>query len=368
MRRRSICLIWLPLTIGGCGGINKDTAIGGVRSTTDSAIAIANLDHLIAQEASTGTGEELLLLRATLLADYEALDSVAALTESASTAEGLLRRARCRSAVHRFAEALADTDAARLGGAKTSKVDATRASVLVAVGRAKEVIPTLESDVVRRPGFASYSTLAMAYGSVGRVREADGLYEVAIQSLDTTSPFPYAMLYFARGLMWSEQAGDRQLGEAMYARAVHFVPEFAAANIHLAELEVVRNDMMSAIARLERVVAKSQEPEALALLGQLHIQSGQEARGRQEVADARQRYEGLLAKHPQAFADHAAEFYLGAGANAERAWALARDNLSQRPTRRAHLLAIRAAHATHRTTEANKLKTSMRERFLATAA
>jgi hypothetical protein len=89
---------------------------------------------------------------------------------------------------------------------------------------------------------------------------------------------------------------------------------------------------------------------------------------RAEIADARRRYEGLLAKYPQAFADHAAEFYLGAGANAERAWALAQDNLAQHPTRRAHLLAIRAAHATHRTIEANKLKTGMRERFLATAA
>jgi tetratricopeptide (TPR) repeat protein len=247
-------------------------------------------------------------------------------------------------------------------------VDATRASALVAVGRAKEVIPTLESDVVRRPGFASYSALAMAYGAVGRVSEADGLYEAAIQSLDTTSPFPYATLYFARGLMWSEQAGDRQRGEAMYAHAVHLVPEFAAANIHLAELEVIRNDLMSAIARLERVVAGTQEPEALALLGQLHIQTGQGARGRQAIADARRRYEGLLVKYPYAFADHAAEFYLGAGANAERAWVLAKDNLAQRPTRRAHLLAIKAAHATLRTVEANKLETRMRERFVATAA
>jgi hypothetical protein len=121
MRRRPTCLIWLTLTVGGCGGVTKDAAVGGVRSTTDSAIAIANLDHLIAQEANAGSGEELLLLRATLLADYEAFDSVAALTEGASTAEGSLRRARCRSAVHRFAEALADTDAAGLGGRRPAR-------------------------------------------------------------------------------------------------------------------------------------------------------------------------------------------------------------------------------------------------------
>jgi len=369
MKLRSIWLVWLALTVVGCGEATEDPAIGRADSTTNSAIAIANLDHLIEQAADARSGEDLLLLRASLLADYAAFDSVAALNEEAPTsADGLLRRAHGRSTVHRFAEALADTEAARLEGAKASNADAMRASILIAIGRAKEAIPTLESDVVRRPGLASYSALAMAYGAVGRLTEADRLYEAAIQSLNTTSPFPYAMLYFARGLMWSEQAGDRQRGEAMYARAVHHVPEFVAANIHLAELEVARSDLAPAIARLERVAAASHEPEALARLGSLHIQMGQEARGRQEIAEAQRRYEELLAKHPQAFADHAAEFYLGAGANAQRSWALARYNLALRQTRRAYLLAIRAAHATQRTIEAHELEARMHARFAVTAA
>jgi hypothetical protein len=53
-------------------------------------------------------------------------------------------------------------------------------------------------------------------------------------------------------------------------------------------------------------------------------------------------------------------------AHAERAWALAVDNLAVRQTWRAYRLAIRAAQATQRTIEANTLEISMRERFVAT--
>jgi hypothetical protein len=91
------------------------------------------------------------------------------------------------------------------------------------------------------------------------------------------------------------------------------------------------------------VVASSGEPEALALLGELRVRCCDPARGWRDIVRARQGHESLLASHRLAFADHAAEFYLGPGADAERAWALARENLVARQTRRALDLAIRAA-------------------------
>jgi hypothetical protein len=131
--------------------------------------------------------------------------------------------------------------------------------------------------------------------------------------------------------MWSEQAGDRERGKAFYAEALDYLPQFVAANIHLAEIELAEGEVNAARARLQRVVASSDEPEALALLGQ--------------VERARERYETLLAHQPLAFADHAAEFYLGAGADPARAWELARLNLANRPTLRAFALAMKAAGA-----------------------
>jgi tetratricopeptide (TPR) repeat protein len=179
-------------------------------------------------------------------------------------------------------------------------------------------------------------------------RNSRCLYAAALSDLDTTSPFPYAWIYFARGLMWTEQAGHRARGESLYAQALDFLPEFVTANIHLAEIEVARGDLASSIARLERVVGSSNEPEALALLGALHVRAGDALRGWHEISLARERFESLLARQPLAFADHAAEFYLGPGADAERAWSLAQQNPVNRKTDRAYVLAIKAARATGR--------------------
>jgi hypothetical protein len=174
------------------------------------------------------------------------------------------------------------------------------------------------------------------------------LYIAALADLDTTLPFPYAWIYFSRGVMWAEQGGDEARAEAMYVQALAYLPQFVSANLHLAELEAARGDLTSAIERLDRIVRSSDEPEALALLGRLHTRIGDTVRGEREVALARQRYESLLAHDLLAFADHAAQFYLGPGADAARAWDLAQQNLANRETDRAAALAVRAAEATGR--------------------
>jgi len=51
----------------------------------------------------------------------------------------------------------------------------------------------------------------------------------------------------------------------------------------------------------------------------------------------------LLAKHPEAFANHAARFWLGPGADPAKALALAQVNLQGRKTADAYELALEAA-------------------------
>ena len=321
--------------------------------TTSSAIAIRNLDQQIAQLGDQPGVEELLLVRQRFLSDYEALDRACALTEGRSqTSADLLRRARTRATVHRFADALSDIAAAERQGATPEETRGLRASILVATGHASDVIPELQADLVHRPGFASRSALAAAYVEVGRLAEADRLYVAALDDLDTTLPFPYAWIYFARGLMWADQGGDPARGEANYKRALTYLPEFVAANAHLAKLEAARGDTASAIERLEPVVVASNDPEALALLGGLHVKGGDTVHGQEETSLAQQRYESLLARYPLGFADHGADFYLGPGADPERAWILAQQNLANRETDRAYALAIKAAEATGRYQEA----------------
>lgn len=349
MRRLGQWSAWLAVVVATCSASYGTNVVNSSLDTTSSVIAIANLDQQITQLRDEAGVEELLLVRSRFLGDYEALDRASELAEGRfETRSQFLRRARTRSAIHRFAEALADVAAAERAGANGDEIVALRSSILVATGHAAEVIPQLEANLARRPGFASRSALAGAYAGVGRLVDADRLYLAALADLDTTLPFPYAWIFFARGVMWAEQGGDATRGEALYTQALSYLPEFVAANIHLAELEVARGDLASAMARLERIVASSNEPEALGLLGKLHSQTGDPVRGAREISLARQRYESLLARHPLAFADHAAEFYLGSGADAERAWILAQQNLANRETDRAAALAIKAAEATGR--------------------
>jgi hypothetical protein len=63
------------------------------------------------------------------------------------------------------------------------------------------------------------------------------------------------------------------------------------------------------------------------------------------VGPAAERYDELLAKHPQAFADHAAEFWLAAGADPDKALRLAKMNLEVRNTPRARGLLAQAVAA-----------------------
>ena len=324
-----------------------DPSATAIPPTTSGAIALANLDHQIAQLG----GDELVLLRSRFVSDYDVLDAVIA---SADAHPAHLPRARARAAVHRFAEAIVELDAAEHAGEDAPQIAAQRASIAVATGDAARVLAQLEVDATRHPGYAPDSALGNAYAAVGRYRDADHAYTAALAALDTTSPFPYAWLLFVRGMMWSESAGDPARGEALYRQAIALVPAFVVANVHVAELSVARGDVAAAIARLEPLVA-SRDPEVLALLGRCYARRGDAPRAVRAITAARERFAELVSRHPLAFADHAAEFFLGPGSDPERAYQLARGNLSVRRTPRAVRLAIAAARATGRTDEISTL-------------
>jgi tetratricopeptide (TPR) repeat protein len=309
--------------------------------TTDGAIALDNLDHLIAQRVDDAAVDELWLMRARYVADYDALERGAAFADApARDLPALLRRARARAAVHRFSAALDDLAEAERRGADAATLFRSRAPIRIAQGAAGEVIPALEAAAAREPGFAAAAALATAYAGAGRYEDADRQFQRALDALDTTSPFPFAWLCFARGTMWAEQAGDARRGAAHLQRALDYLPQFVAANLHLAEIEAADGATAAAATRLERV-AKSGDPEVLALLARLHA-ARDPARAEREIASARERFETLLARLPLAFADHAAEFYLAAGADARRAWQLASANFAERQTPRARDLLERA--------------------------
>jgi lipopolysaccharide biosynthesis regulator YciM len=361
--KRFICCMGLTTALIACS-TDAHAFVCGQHATTDSAIAIVNLDDQIARLAGSEASVELLLVRSRFLGDYDALGQAIYLAERHRvTGQDLLRAAQVHAAEHRFGQALDDLAAAERAGVDAMRVGALRASIWVATGEASAAVAVLEAQALKHPGYASHSALAIAYAELGRYAQADMLYARALGDLHTTSPFSYAWLHFARGMMWAEQAGDLRRGERFYAQALSCLPEFAAANIHMAEIEVAGGNLATAAERLQRVLSVSREPEAMALLGVIQKRTGDRARGSQTIEEAQARYMVLLRRHPLAFADHAAEFYLDPGHNADRAWQLASQNLANRETRRAYSLAIEASLRASHPGHADELLKRAQERF-----
>jgi len=100
-----------------------------------------------------------------------------------------------------------------------------------------------------------------------------------------------------------------------------------------------------AIALLYPLANTSDDPDYAAQLARIYADAGYTDDCRHWRARAAARYDELIAVHPEAFADHAAEFWLAAGGDPRKALALARKNLAIRNTPRAGSLLSRAVAA-----------------------
>jgi tetratricopeptide (TPR) repeat protein len=328
--------------------------------TTAGVLALGNLQAQIdgqAREACAGRLDargraelvELVLLRAHVLgciADYERAEvRVEQLTHDAPT-DGVvfLTRARVRATFHQFTDGLGDlADALRLG-ADTAEVDAERAAILQAIGRYDEAFTILRNAVKRRADFASLAALASLYADRGDVATAEHLFHESREHYHGVSPIPVAQLDFRHALMWFAQRDLRRAHRWLVATH-HRMPDYAPAHGHLAEVEAALGETDSAIARLRPLTITSDDPDYAAQLARILSEVGRVEEAREWRARAAARYDELLARHPEAFAEHAAEFWLQAGADPHRALSLATLNLEVRRTPRARELLFRARSA-----------------------
>jgi len=164
------------------------------------------------------------------------------------------RTARARSTFHRFAEALADLDAAGQCGADRDALDAERAAILPALGRHVEAGALSRRAAERRADVATLGALAVLEAERGQYTEAEHLFTRARSRYRGISPFPVASLEFRRGLMW---LGRRDLAAARswFDAAARRVPAHAPAQGRLAEVDAVLGATGAAVDRLRPLVA-----------------------------------------------------------------------------------------------------------------
>ena len=159
------------------------------------------------------------------------------------------------------------------------------------------------------------------------------------------SPFPLAWIYFQEGKL--EFANNHlERARELFAAAVDHAPFYLAAAGHLGEVEAALGHIDDAIARLRAVAAIAEDPDPEGQLCRILRESGRDHEARGCKARVAARYSDSLKRHPEAFWDHAAEFFLAMD-EPRVALEYAKKNLNLRPTGAAFDLAIRSAMASN---------------------
>ena len=338
----------LLLILSGC-----KAAVPPARAaaTTDGALALGNLDaQIVGQEKllarrpdslmTAGALVELLQARAQYtgsIADYDRAADLAerAVRSAPQEADAFLIRAGARAALHSFAQALTDADAAQRLGAGNDKLTALRASVFQGQGRLAEAIALRREAVRIHATTQSLGALAAAEGAQGERDAAERDFDEAVRLYRDSSPFPLAWIDFQRGLL-REKTGDLAGARAAYSAALVRLPQYAQAAAHLAGLEAIEGNRARAV-QILRPLTSLDDPEYSGQLAALLSEPERDAMRQ----SARARFDALLARHPEAFADHAARFFLPF--DPHRAFALATLNLGVRRSWEAYELALNAA-------------------------
>ena len=331
----------------------------GLPTATSANIAELNLDFTITQgrnflqqqpkaaDAARGLIASL-LLRARNRNTFEDFDDALNVAEKMTRAnpgapDSWLGLASVQVALHRFDAAIASVDRAAGLGAQHADTAAQRGSIAIARGNSLSVLPALAQAARARPDYSTHSAHAIALQELGRTEEADAAYAAALAAYDDVSAYAIAWVFFQRGVLWTD--ADPAKARQFYEYALTYLPDHITTNVHLAELEHAAGDTAKALARMQRIVARSKDPEPMGLLATLLIASGRTAEATPWINRARAGYDALLTRHRLAFVDHAAEFYTGVGDDGARALQLAEENLTNRHTLRAYRIAMAAAEA-----------------------
>jgi tetratricopeptide (TPR) repeat protein len=324
------------------------------RRTTAGAIALANLDgeiaslerHVAAVPHDVGAAASLVdalgtraLCRGRLADHARAAEMAEQVVRLAPReARSYLLRARARASYHRFDDALADLREAEGRGAPAEAVAYLRASILREIGERDDALNEVARQAEGRASIFSLGTAAALYADRGEFEKAEEMFGRALREYPDVSPFPVAWLYLQQGSML-EKRGRIDGAREFYMAALDRLPAFVPALSKLADLEAANGNVERAIEHLRAALLVSDDPDHLSRLAALLRRQGREAEAAPLREEAQRRFEALVAEHPEAFAAHAAEFWLDVGGDAQKGLELARLNwkVRRRPEDRALL-------------------------------
>ena len=327
----------------------------GAGRYTSGRITVANLSAQIAslelRRVEHATFDNLVALSESLfvrgdvlgrIADHERAELVAneAVASSPEAASALFTRAKLAQRFHRFGEASALLDRALAAGYRREKIDAERAALAQATGHYDEALALRERLAKDDFGIHTLGALASLLAEMDQWAAAENCYTAAIEADHGVSPFPAGQLLFEWGVS-AMRRGDLDRAEALFAELAAILPAHVPGRGHRAEVALARGQLDLAEALITPLLETADDPEYRAIHAEILA-----ARGDSEAASEAERatagYELLLARRPEAYADHAAAFFISVGNRPRLAVNLATANRKLRDTPRSRALLAKA--------------------------
>jgi tetratricopeptide (TPR) repeat protein len=322
---------------------------------TSGRIAIANLsasiDSLELRRAEAANVYDLLALSKLLflrgdilgrIADHDRAELIAneAIAMSPATTRALYVRAQLAGRFHRFEEAYALLHQSLEAGHPQREIDLERVALLQATGRYENALVLRERWAKDDPGIHTLGALASLLAEMGRWRAAESSYAAAVEADDGLSPLPCSQLLFEWGVSAMRQ-GDLERAELIFIELERILPAHVPGRGHRAEVALARGQLDMAMTLINPLIEISDDPEYRGIYAEVLAALG-DSKAAIEAKRAAAAYELLLARHPEAYADHAAAFFMGVGNRPERAVELALANRTLRDTPRSRSLLAKA--------------------------
>ncbi len=254
-------------------------------------------------------------------------------------------RAIVRSAFHRFAEAEADLAVAAKSGA-APEISQQQREIDLALGRYDRLEAEFGTALPPTSDFYELvhrADLAVMQGDFDKVNV---LMRAAQLEYRDVSPVPLAWLHVQRGIA-SLRFGDIASAKSFFASAHQRMPRYFLATEHLAEVETELRNFDVARKLYVDVIEQTGNPEFIAALAGLESAAGNKAETARLNAEAKSAFAALYARHPDAYAQHYAEFLLETG-DVEKALELAERNIGLRQDVGSWILLAQAAEAAGR--------------------
>ena len=289
---------------------------------------------------------KLLFLRGDLfgrIADHDRAEQVAheAIVRSPTVSDGFYIRAQLAERFHRFEEAEAFLIRALAAGYPSKEVDLVKAALLQARGQYGEALVLRRRQAKENSGIHTLGALASLLAENNEWSAAQESYAAALDADNGVSPLPCGQLLFEWGVR-AMRRGDLDRAEEKFIELDSMLPAHVPGRGHRAEVALARGQLEDAIALIEPLLAIADDPEYRATYAEILAARGNNEAAASEAEHAAAEYERLLTRRPEAYADHAAAFFMGIGNRPQRAVELASANRKLRDTPRSRRLLTRA--------------------------